>query len=576
MFGSRPNRQEIKDLIYGRLHMEINVIKDVQFLGRGYYHIEFANTESVSMVLASNPLDLRGAQALFSPWYHGFNAQEAAKRDDKLFKVIAVFPNLPKEYIPFMSRIGDTIGRTLETEETMAARLVRANGHPSVRILVAGVDALPTVILLPTSGGGKFSQVVEYAGLPNQCFVCRKIGHLAKDCPRRDKKQPQHYERIPQDPPINRESPSEDPHKQHWVQVNRKGKKIATTESTGQGVESGISTSNPFAVLQGREANLPGSTPEAEIINRDTIQNLGPETLLVERATSSDNNNKKLSKVSNKTSHYSFLLDRETSEKGLINGAKEGGNPKKLVLYRGESEQNMLVLGKRSLLQSQCDPSHLPPPSNETTINIKPMTLDSLRPFPSNFDIRETKREIPYSLLRLFGMLEEHEPALFRFHILFQPEAQQIPPDSPLGFSFPLCGLAGEEKDAPIFELIERQAEFFSNFLGSQQLSELLVKGWSTSKVSVIPEPDYEGTRHVILTITNCGLQDQGYLYIHEDRLSEAHVFAKGHYHWRFIRDRMQPSGGFQGEPSSTSPQSEPNLKLRKLAKQAQVFHSFK
>ena len=137
--------------------------------------------------------------------------------------------------------------------------------------------------------------MVEYVGLPNQCFVCRKIAHLSEDCPRCDKKQPQHYENIPRVPL------SKDSHKQHWAQVSRKGKKFATMEYTCQGAESGISTSNLFALLQGREAHLPGSTSKAKMINRDSIQNQEPQTLLVERTTSSDNNTKNLSKVSNKT-----------------------------------------------------------------------------------------------------------------------------------------------------------------------------------------------------------------------------------------------------------------------------------
>ena len=162
-------------------------------------------------------------------------------------------------------------------------------------------------------------------------------------------------------------------------------------------------------------------------------------------------------------------------------------------------------------------------------INIKPVRLDSLGLFPKNFDIRETRKKFPYNL-SIFGMLEEHQLALLRFHILFQLEALQFP-DFPLGFSFPLCGSIGEEKDSHIFQLIGRQDAIFPNFLGSKKLSELVIKRWSTSKVFVIPKPDYKGTRHTILTTRNCGLQDYGYLYIHDYSFSKAYVLAKGHYH---------------------------------------------
>ena len=79
IFGSRPNRQELKELLYGRLQLDADTIKDIRLMGKGYHHIEFAKEESTSLLLANNPLDLRGAQALFSSWQQGFNESEADK-----------------------------------------------------------------------------------------------------------------------------------------------------------------------------------------------------------------------------------------------------------------------------------------------------------------------------------------------------------------------------------------------------------------------------------------------------------------------------------------------------------------
>ena len=65
----------------------------------------------------------------------------------------------------------------------MASRVSRSNGMPSVKILISSTNLLPNIIQLPKPGGGSIIQKVEYVGLPNQCFTCKRMGHLAKNCP---------------------------------------------------------------------------------------------------------------------------------------------------------------------------------------------------------------------------------------------------------------------------------------------------------------------------------------------------------------------------------------------------------
>ena len=59
------------------------------------------------------------------------------------------------------------------------------------------------------------------------------------------------------------------------------------------------------------------------------------------------------------------------------------------------------------------------------------------------------------------------------------------------------------------------------------------------------------GILHVVLSLTNGGIQDIGYLYIHEDKVSEANVSANRHYHWRFIRQKLRSLQAGQNPPSS-------------------------
>ena len=103
--------------------MAADSIQDIQFLGKGYYHIVFMQSETMHTILNMNHLDLRGAKAFFSPWYNGFNAEEAARTGAKLFKITTFFLNLPLQYKSFLTNIGSQIGIPLTTEETMAARL---------------------------------------------------------------------------------------------------------------------------------------------------------------------------------------------------------------------------------------------------------------------------------------------------------------------------------------------------------------------------------------------------------------------------------------------------------------------
>ena len=60
VFGSRANRQEMRDLLHGSLHTDVATVNNVQMMGKGFYHAEFANSNVRDKVLANNPLKLRG------------------------------------------------------------------------------------------------------------------------------------------------------------------------------------------------------------------------------------------------------------------------------------------------------------------------------------------------------------------------------------------------------------------------------------------------------------------------------------------------------------------------------------
>ena len=80
-------------------------------------------------------------------------------------------------------------------------------------ILVQDVSNLPNLIMLPKPGGGKVHHLVDYLGLPNQSFACKKVGLLARDCPNKT----YGVKSTPQGPTQN---------EQEWKRVQKGKKKI--------------------------------------------------------------------------------------------------------------------------------------------------------------------------------------------------------------------------------------------------------------------------------------------------------------------------------------------------------------
>ena len=54
-------------MMYGAMQDRVGKIVDVQILGRGFYHVEFAEVESVMALLQLKLMDVRGSRVVFSP-----------------------------------------------------------------------------------------------------------------------------------------------------------------------------------------------------------------------------------------------------------------------------------------------------------------------------------------------------------------------------------------------------------------------------------------------------------------------------------------------------------------------------
>ena len=94
--------------------------------------------------------------------------------------IMTLFPGLPKQWEVFLLTIGKSMGGQC-LEKTLAERISETS---RMKLIVSNVKALPQSMVLSSKLMPDHLQPVEYAGLLGQCFVCRQMGHMARECPR--------------------------------------------------------------------------------------------------------------------------------------------------------------------------------------------------------------------------------------------------------------------------------------------------------------------------------------------------------------------------------------------------------
>ena len=108
--------------------------------------------------------------------------------------------------MPFLEHIAGQSGLVGRPREEKWLRRNESLLHlPSVKVLMKSIDQLPQVVKLPTYGGKRMEQKIEFIGLPNQCFYCKQVGHFVNECHRRKNKIRQG--KWDQNQPQNRQHP---------------------------------------------------------------------------------------------------------------------------------------------------------------------------------------------------------------------------------------------------------------------------------------------------------------------------------------------------------------------------------
>ena len=200
--GSRPNRVELRHILYAAFAEEMDNILDIQFMSKGCYHVEFTDEESVNKLLAIKEAGVEGAWISFHKWSHNVKVDDILQDQEASMVFSAVFPGLRKEWRNVLPRIGAVLGKVIATRNGQAVESNRGGGVPAVRLIAPRNVRLPAMIALPNLINNKppVMQKVYYQGLPDQCFVCRQFGHLGRDC---QKRRPNVEAHRPNQPMVN-------------------------------------------------------------------------------------------------------------------------------------------------------------------------------------------------------------------------------------------------------------------------------------------------------------------------------------------------------------------------------------
>ena len=149
MEGLRPNRPELRCMLYAIFPEEVNNVVDIQFMGKGCYHLEFSDHSSVGQLLEIKHTSLEGAWISFYKWNHNVIAEDILKNKEAHMIFTAIFPGLKKEWRQVLTQIGSLLGTIIAIKNGSSQDYECIRGAPSVRILAPRNSELPSYVLLP-------------------------------------------------------------------------------------------------------------------------------------------------------------------------------------------------------------------------------------------------------------------------------------------------------------------------------------------------------------------------------------------------------------------------------------------
>ena len=77
-----------------------------------------------------------------------------------------------------------------------------------------------------------------------------------------------------------------------------------------------------------------------------------------------------------------------------------------------------------------------------------------------------------------------------------------------------------------MINVVGQQMKFFANYTRNQEVIKFLERFRHKAKISFIEQPDQIGVMHMLASLAGNITENCGYLFIHNDNLSEAQVKA--------------------------------------------------
>ena len=552
LVGGRPSRGELRDLLQSRLLAEVGKIVDIQILGRGFYQVEFETGEAATRVVSLSPLALGSARVHFRAWAHDFDpASDAASSfipaGDRGFPVTACFPGLRREYLPLLPQIGRALGTVLEAPPTLASVVARAAGLPSVCIIIPDPAKLPPEILLPTLSGGWITQRVEFSGLPNQCFACRKVGHLAKACPTRSQRTRQRRPSStrapgPPGPPPPASTAGASP---------RPGR---GSSSAVPGGSSAPAPEDPGTEKWQRVAKGKGVIPR-EAPSMEWVPTGNRFTPLREEGESSQ---------------VGDLTAGVLSPGGVCaSPPPDGVRP---------ASPRVSQASRRSLLASFSQSRREQPSSSSSrpAVVVRASPLGAIAPQLVSFDYNVQGESFGYEFTRHFGDSEDSRPpSPIRVHVALLRARGPSSLGSAVAFSFPLCGYAQEDWTVgEASRFLSSQVVEFSNHLEDLEVTDLLGMFWGVAKFSFLAGSG-TGERHLLVHLIADSRAAPCYVFVHEDGRDAFEVLTVATGMWREVccalSERLVTTSGRRDWDYSPS---KPASKIARMAARAAALLS--